>query len=34
MEWSGPLFDIYFLFVSCYSLGGDNVPQVCDLLVE
>ena len=30
-----PLFDnIYFLFVSDYSLDRDNVPQVCDLHVE
>ena len=25
---------IYFLFISHYSLGGDDVSQVCDLLAE
>ena len=31
----GPLFDnIYFFFVGCYSLGQDDVPKVCDLLME
>ena len=25
---------IYFAFVSCYSLGRDNVPQVCNSPVE
>ena len=27
-----PYFDhAYFLFVSCYTLGGDDMSQVCDL---
>ena len=33
--WGGPSFDnIYLLFISCCSLDGDDVPQVCDLLAE
>ena len=31
----GPLFDnAYCLFIGNYTLGGDDVPQVCDLSAE
>ena len=33
--WGGPLFDnTYFLFIGHYTLGRDDMPQVCDLSVE
>ena len=29
-----PFDNTYFLFVSHYTLGRDDVPQVCDLSAE